>query len=534
MTTALLLGFGLAAPVLAVARAAVAGSARDEGFPVAVVLAQSLHPLTLVQMLVGNWHGELDNLSNRWWGSNFFPLGFPYVLSLYVGATALALALVGLRRGTPLRKRIAAMACVGLVATLGARAGLGPLIEAFALFRVFRFPAKAFFTVHMCLALLVALGLAHLADPRSRTGWRILAAGALLIGGLLTLAPALPTLAPSISAWFLRGFLPPSYDWPHRLATADAILHDAARGGVISVCLGLLGAARLSGAVNATRASAAAVALLATDLLRAGAGLNPMVDLDFYRLSPEMESVASVLRRGDGRTFACDPESGPEYFRARALRAEHDVFTFATLMETLTPAYNLNAGVATALSRDLTMLVPQERVLSPEESGAAAVPKVLDRLRTAGVAWVLCLEPLEDPRLRPVTTLAPARIAPLRVHLYEVSSPHPRFELSGGGRVVAEARQSDKLVLRFEADHPGRLHIGEAWAPGWSARVDDQPAVLERSEDGHRAVGVPAGAHTMSLAYEPPGLRAATTTSLMCLAALVGAWGWSFCRRNSA
>src|SRR5262245_48077592 len=66
MTSALLLGLGLAAPVLAVVRAALGGSAREEGFPVAIVLAQSLHPLTLVQALIGNWHGDLANLPNRW------------------------------------------------------------------------------------------------------------------------------------------------------------------------------------------------------------------------------------------------------------------------------------------------------------------------------------------------------------------------------------------------------------------------------------------------------------------------------------
>ena len=93
------LGTGLAAPTLVALRAAVVGSARAEGFPTDVVLAQSIHPLTLVQIVVGNWHGELGNLANHWWGSNFFPSGFPYLLSFYLGGALLAIAAVGALHG---------------------------------------------------------------------------------------------------------------------------------------------------------------------------------------------------------------------------------------------------------------------------------------------------------------------------------------------------------------------------------------------------------------------------------------------------
>ncbi len=534
MTLSLLLGLGLAAPTLATMRAAIAGSAREEGFAVAVVLAHAVHPLTLVQALVGNWHGDLGNLANRWWGSNFFPLGFPYFLSLYVGATAMGLVLVGLRHGAgSLRGRLGGLAAFGLVTSLGPWAGLRLVVDAAPFLRFWRHPSKAFFTVHLCLALLAALGLARLSEPLARGSWRSLALAAFALAGALTLAPALPLLAPHASAWFLAGFLPASYEWTKRLAVADEILRDAATGGFIAAGLGALAIARLQGLVTASRASAAAVALLATDLLRAGAGLNPMVSPSFYRLSPEMESVAATVRASAGRAFTCDPESGPEYFRARFLRSEHDVFTFATFMETLTPAYNMNAGIATALSRDLTMLVPEERVLAPEESGAGAVPRVLDRLRSVGVAWVLCLERLSDPRLRHVSSVSPERIAPAQVHVYALPSPLPLVELAsvgdavhpaGAGRIPSSERGAGWLRVRVETDRPARLVVRQAWAPGWSTRVDDQPAPLERAESRYLAVTTPSGSHAVGFSYAPPGLGAACATSLFSLAVLMGPW----------
>jgi hypothetical protein len=533
MVTALLLGIALAAPALAVVRAALGGSARAEGFPVAIVLSQALHPLTLLQTLIGNWHGDLGNLPNRWWGSNFFPLGFPYFLSLYVGPAALTVALVGLGQPGSPRRRLAALAATALLVCLGARAGLEPLVSALPILGLFRFPSKAFFTVHLCLALLVALGLGHLVAARDRKAWTTATAGALFLGGALALAPALPALAPATSAWFLAGFLPPSYDWASRIATADAILRDAAMGGVLTVCLGLIGIARIHGGVTAARGSLATVALLATDLLRTGAGLNPMVEPGYFRLSPQMSSVAERLRRKGGRTFVCDPESGPEYFRARSVRREHDAFTFATFMETLTPAYNMNAGVATALSRDLTMLVPVERVLAPEESGAATVPGVLDRLREAGVSSVLCLEPLADPRLREVTTVAPARIAPARVHVYELASTLPLVSLvaAGGpageppvGRILSSEAESGSLHVDVEVDEPARLLVRAARASGWSARLDDRPTNLVPDERRHLAVAIPPGSHAIRLTYRPPGLTVAYAMSLVSLGILLALW----------
>ena len=54
----LLLGIGLAAYVILPMSGLIAGSARDAGFATSVVLAHSVHPMTLVQVLVGSLYGD--------------------------------------------------------------------------------------------------------------------------------------------------------------------------------------------------------------------------------------------------------------------------------------------------------------------------------------------------------------------------------------------------------------------------------------------------------------------------------------------
>ncbi len=558
------LGAGLAAPTLVALRAALAGSARAEGFPTQVVLAQSLDPLTLVQIVVGNWHGELGNLANHWWGSNFFPSGFPYVLSLYLGATLLAIACVGAFHGRTPALRVTVLGLLALAIAVGRWAGLAVLVDALPFVHAFRHPSKAFFTTHLCAALLFALGLERLAAPPARRAWATLAALGIGMGGFLVLMPALPRLVPDTARWFLAGFLPPAYDWPRRSAVGDAILSDAARGGLLATTLGAVALFVLVGRLRVEPARLALASLVAADLLRTGAGLNPMVTARFYELSPEMRLALEPLRAG-GRLFACEPESTGAYFRARRLRPdEHDAWSFALAMETLAPATNVGLGVATAMSRDMTMLVPVNQVLDLDEVGPAGFSRVVDRLRRAGVAHVACLQPIENAALRPLASVAPARIAPLQVHLFELSgaltlravarevraaadaqsaeriAAEDGFQAAGGvaveaarlvtgasGSVVSNLEAPDRLEFTAVADRPTLLVVRDAFAAGWTATVDAAPAPLLRADGRHRAVPIPAGHSHVVLRYRPVGLLGAACLSLLCL----GLVAWAFASR---
>src|SRR4029453_7158176 len=101
--------------------------------------------------------------------------------------------------------------------------------------------------------------------------------------------------------------------------------------------------------------------------------------------------------------------------------------------ETLSPACNVPQGIGTALSPDLTMLVPVERLL-PESDGACRdLDALVPRLPGGGVTTVLSLDPLDHAQLEPAFELAPARVQPLAVHAYRLRDPLARLPPARGG-----------------------------------------------------------------------------------------------------
>jgi hypothetical protein len=513
VAAALLLGLGLSAPTTGVMSGVVAVSERGRGFAPAVVLAQSVHPLTLLQVVIGDFYGDLSDVANRWWGENFFPRGFPYFLSLYLGAATLAVAAVGARFGRVLRLRLIALGLIAIVVCLGRWGVIGPVVEALPLLRRFRFPSKAFFTVHLAVSLLAALGADALASGRRRA-WRWQAAAGLTLGGILIAGLLLPALAPGFVRYFVAGFFPSDETWPLRQRQFAHMLHDAATGGALSLAVAAIAVVVLRGRLRPRLAVGGLAALLAADLLRTGAGLNPMVTASFYHLSGEMTAQLPVLRDGN-RLFVCEPVRSRAYWAGRALHPEnHESWTFEIYRETMTPDFNLLARVPTALGEDLTSLVPLEAIPG-RDAGCDRIGMLADRLRAAGVAHVVSLDPLTDPSLRERAVVAPSRIAPAAVHLYDVTNPGPdRLALVdaslGGpvrGRAHFVAESSDAVEITVDAEAPALVVLRDGHAPGWRAWVDGVSAPVARVEEHYRAVAVAAGHHRVRLSYEPPGLR---------------------------
>ena len=506
------LGLGLSAPTTAVMAGVVGASERGVGFAPEVVLAHSVHPLTLLQAVIGDLYGELGDLANRWWGENFFPRGFPYFLSLYLGATALAVAAVGLRHGRTLRARITVLGLVALVVCLGRWGPLAPLVEYLPALRRFRFPSKAFFTLHFSAALLVTLGLDAL-GAGSREAWRRLAAAGLVLGGLLAAAPLVPRLLGEPARWFAWGFFPPDYSWPLREERLAHLLRDAATGGTVALAAAGLATLVVRGRLGPRLAATVVVALLGADLLRTGAGLNPMVAPSFYRLSPQMTAQLPLVRDG-GRLFVCEPARSRAYWEGRAAHpGDHEVWTFETYRETLTPDFNLAAHVPTALSEDLTSLVPVSATPG-ERAGCERFGELAPRLRAAAVTHVVSLDALDDAELKERAHIAPARVAPATVHLYELVPPGARVALldAGGGAAPGEVRivseSSDALVIAVNAGAPAVLVVRDGYAPGWQAEVDGVAAPLLAVEGHHRGVAVGPGPRRVLMRYHPQGLRA--------------------------
>jgi hypothetical protein len=71
--------------------------------------------------------------------------------------------------------------------------------------------------------------------------------------------------------------------------------------------------------------------------------------------------------------------------------------------------------------------------------------------------------------------------------------------------------------IRIEAEGPGKLVLSEIVYPGWQVRVDGQPAVIQTAHSILRAVGLPAGMHTVEFYYFPMTVFAGLAISLISL-----------------
>jgi hypothetical protein len=515
----LLLGIGLAATVVAPLIGLGGSSQRAAGFPTAVVLSNSVSPLSFFQVLIAGFFGDPSNLSERWWGVNFFPNGFPYFLSLYLGPAVLSLALAGVFSKLALSRRLALAVALGVFACLGESAGWAAFFDLSPALRFLRFPVKAFFTVHFAIALLSAFGV-H-AMTTGDAGLKKVAWIAMALGAAVASIRLLPILAPAWVEWFLSGFLPPGVSTGVRAQVADFVPNDAMASGIICLLVAFLAVAAWFGRLPHMRAVYAIIAIVAADLIRAGAGLNQSVTPRFYDVSPGMSRHVEDVRTEGRRYFVCHTESASSYWAARQAMGPRHAWSMAMVQETLTPPSNSSRGVRSALSPDTTGVTPPDRALPLSLANCSRLDLLLPRLRNASVTRLLSLDPMSAPDLRLLDVVTPERIAPLAIHVYELSGALPRFSLP-----VAVTRDvPGHLRFSLASASPVQLVVREPFANGWSASINGAPGAIVRRADGYQELSLPAGEVEVRLDYRLPGFSTGASISavsiLICLALLV-------------
>jgi hypothetical protein len=528
-------GGALAAAPLISLFSLVSGSRREAGFSVAESLALSVHPVSLLQTLIGGLYGDPVVGGYEYWGTRFWGEQAPYFLSLYLGGAALCFAALGATWPDRRRIRLLILLAAALLICLGRFVRLDLLLGLVPFLVKLRFPVKAFFTVVVAVALLVGAGADRLLA--SRRAWRLLLALSAFVGlGLLSLSLVGPWL-PGISAWLQGHFFADAYPRALRAAALRSVAADARAGAAAVLAMTGLAVAKIRLRISAQAAVLAAAALIAADLLRAGVGLNPTTRTSFYALSPEMHQVVERLRQSGGRVFTCTILAMPTY-RA-AVRRTHlpNLWTAGVWRETLSPLTNTDVGIPTT-GADPTALVPAARSLATDDVMCrdAGTPR---RLREAGVRFVLSVQPFLNSALHLVDVAAPARAAPLKVYVYTLagSLPDPAIwpvpddlDQQGRGQTLEGAR------VRYLDDRPGFVRLAvetprDAYlilrrsdAAGWSATVNGRPTAVVAANGRHQAVAVPPGNSVVSLIYRDPNAWLGSVISMMSAVAVAILW----------
>jgi hypothetical protein len=533
---ALCLGVLLAGVPIAVVAFLLPETSRAAGFAPVTGLSYEVHPFTLLQSIFPQLLGSPGAPLERWWGGRFFPGGFPYFATIYVGPLAVALALAGsVALEASVRRTLLALAALGLWYAIGSWGGLAPLLASVPVLRFFRFPSKALLLPFLSLAIFAGFGAQRLARGE---GWGRFVAGALAQGGIAAAAAcALFAFRPALDQWL-------AVSGATSLAMAQALGSDCGRlAGLCAFGASVALAVRV-GRLNPRRAVVLLGALAVTDLAEAGRGLNPVTSTAFFRPLPEIASLA-LDRLDGGRVFSYGAQYSP---RMRAFLATHErgvgLWAFFANRQMLAPFNNVLDRVETAEGLDRTSFLPRPPALAEPHYDPGYAGRLLPVLREAAVSRVLSLDPLDEPELR-LLARVPVGVAGLEIHAYELAGPWPRRYVACRTSVAGDAREARSrahgesfdpgrdVVLEGQGqqaacgsgtvrllsstpgleayavstDGPGYLVTRDSYARGWTAMVAGAPAPVLRANGKDRAVRVPGGASEVVVRYAPPGLR---------------------------
>jgi Bacterial membrane protein YfhO len=91
----------------------------------------------------------------------------------------------------------------------------------------------------------------------------------------------------------------------------------------------------------------------------------------------------------------------------------------------------------------------------------------------------------------------------------------------GRGTVTVQRDYDADVHMTASLSRGGLVVLNDAWAPGWSVRIDGHSARILRVNDVMRGVDVPAGNHLITWHYEVPGLKLGATVSAFALLLLL-------------
>lgn len=95
---------------------------------------------------------------------------------------------------------------------------------------------------------------------------------------------------------------------------------------------------------------------------------------------------------------------------------------------------------------------------------------------------------------------------------------------SSDARVQWQLRSATRYIATVESRCTGWLYVGDAYFPGWTARINDKPTPLYPAQVLGKAVHFPAGKHQIELHYQPRSFYLGMLLSGLGLITLLGSF----------
>ncbi|GIU87999.1 MAG: hypothetical protein KatS3mg009_2514 [Acidimicrobiia bacterium] len=153
----------------------------------------------------------------------------------------------------------------------------------------------------------------------------------------------------------------------------------------------------------------------------------------------------------------------------------------------------------------------------------------LRELRRLGVSHVVVTRPDVREALRSASLASPVW-ARGELSIHEVTADDggpapPGAQTDVPAEVTFAGDAPERPAWTVDAAAPATLTLALQWSPKWHASVDGAPAAIARTPDALMAVRVPAGEHTVRLAYRPDAVdRAGAAVTAATLLALGAVW----------
>ncbi len=278
---------------------------------------------------------------------------------------------------------------------------------------------------------------------------------------------------------------------------------------------------------------------VAADLLIAGWGLNPGIDLEFYAQPVVVKSI------DEGRLYLSNEhEETLKYERFLRFDTFDPGEDWNDLHAVILPNLNVVAGIPSANNFDpfvpgryaiwmhsieLVDEATKERML---DLMGVTLLEVLDDSRGVGVHF----EPREAPRrLRWV----PCAISAASEHdaweqtlfgsldfgnyvIIEGAQTTPAADCaSAQGQVHLEEDGPNRLIITVESDVAGWVVLSDVWYPGWRTYIDGEAIQILRANYLFRAIKVHPGIHQLSIEYRPLEFSVGVLISVVTLCILL-------------
>jgi hypothetical protein len=545
-------------------------SGRRGGYAGNVLGYWSLHPAELINTIVPNLFGNPYSLTGYlYWGEKFHYDREGYLVSVYLGATTLLLALFSFFSS---RKKLqwvfGGLTVIGIALALGQFGYLYPLLcKWLAVMRFGRYPVKFMLLVSLALSILASLGLEALLtrgrdSRRGRFGLPAFVLFGLLVGGFLLCFSIYLSSHGSAVENVLRSWISPARLPNKNLKDITGQLVQSFRWAglfsLIALLLIIIGRFRK----RTPLAAGLIVFAVVMELLAQNLRLSPLISgADFEYISELDQYLKPSPNSEIHRVYHVEPIG---FLPVRKIWAPNQsvAWLYLLIRRSGEPLFGIMSGVQYSISRSIDDLNTSESDDILNQGYRLKGDDFLTLLAKLNSTVLLTFGEIDSSMVTLRKSFSTGSESKIRVYglndgsqrAYFVPNAHwvnshekaleqllnPKFAyknaviLEGNERFGGEQSVLGKVRIlhygqnevRCEVESPteGYLVLLDSYYPGWRASLDGVPVPVLRANYAFRAVKVQAGKHLVEFRYRPASFYLGFLLTGLTLAAGALAW----------